>query len=122
VGTHEQKLDKVSYLGYNISMLVIRLQHWFLLFILCFQPTELFHQAMVLFTTEEMQMQVKKTGLFEDIDFHNEKVMQEFNDYITDPVITLITHHEILCAIADIVAKRKQPESGMLDLHTGLRY
>lgn len=67
-------------------------------------------------------MQVEKTELFDDVDFHNEKVMQEFNDYITDPTITLLTHHEILCAIADIVAKRKQPDAGMLDLHTGLRY
>jgi len=55
-------------------------------------------------------------------DIHNEGVMREFDAYITDPMITMLTHHEILCAIADIVAKRKQPEKGMLDVHTGLRY
>jgi hypothetical protein len=55
-------------------------------------------------------------------DVHNEGVMREFDAYINDPLITVLTHHEILCAIADIVAKRKQPESGVLDLHTGLRY
>ncbi len=63
-----------------------------------------------------------KQELFDDVDFHNEKVMREFDAYITDPMISLLTHHEILCGIADIVAKRKQPESGMLDTHTGLRY
>jgi hypothetical protein len=63
-----------------------------------------------------------KQELFDDVDFHNEKVMQEFDAYITDPMISLLTHHEILCGIADIVAKRKQPESGMLDTHTGLRH
>jgi hypothetical protein len=55
-------------------------------------------------------------------DVHNEGVMREFDAYIKDPLITVLTHHEILCAIADIVAKRKQPDTGMLDLHTGLRY
>ena len=67
-------------------------------------------------------MQATKTELFDDVDFHNEKVMHEFDVYINDPMITMLTHHEILCAIADIVAKRKQPEKGMLDVHTGLRY
>lgn len=65
---------------------------------------------------KEMQMQETKT------DLHNQSVMREFHAYITDPSITVLTHHEILCAIADIVAKRKQPESGTIDLHTGLRY
>jgi predicted methyltransferase len=72
--------------------------------------------------TEEMMMQVVKTELFDDVDFHNENIMREFDAYITDPTITMLTHHEILCGIANIVAKRKMPEKGMLDTHTGLRY
>jgi hypothetical protein len=72
--------------------------------------------------TEEIIMQAVKTELFGDVDFHNENIMREFDAYITDPTITMLTHHEILCGIADIVAKRKQPEKGMLDTHTGLRY
>jgi hypothetical protein len=67
-------------------------------------------------------MQATKTELFDDVDFHNEKVMREFDAYITDPMISMLTHYEILCAIADIVAKRKMPEKGMLDTHTGLRH
>jgi hypothetical protein len=56
------------------------------------------------------------------VDFHNDNVMREFDAYITDPMISMLTHYEILCAIADIVAKRKMPEKGMLDTHTGLRH
>ena len=72
--------------------------------------------------TKGIEMQVAKTELFDDVDFHNQNIMREFDAYITNPAITMLTHHEILCAIADIVAKRQQPEKGMLDLHTGLRY
>ena len=67
-------------------------------------------------------MQATKTELYDYVDFHNDNDMREFDAYITDPMISMLTHHEILCAIADIVAKRKMPEKGMLDTHTGLRY
>jgi hypothetical protein len=88
-------------------------------YVFCLQPTELSHQAMVLFTTEEMQMQVKKTGLFEDVDFHNDNLVAELESLIASEMFTAF---EILEFAEEIVAKRKQADAGMLDLRTGLRY
>jgi hypothetical protein len=68
---------------------------------------------------EEMQMQVKKTGLFEDIDFHNDNLVAELESLIASDMFTAF---EMLEFAEEIVAKRKQADAGMLDLRTGLRY
>jgi hypothetical protein len=66
-----------------------------------------------------MMMQVKKTGLFEDIDFHNDNLVAELESLIASDMFTAF---EMLEFAEEIVAKRKQADAGMLDLRTGLRY
>jgi hypothetical protein len=81
--------------------------------------TEHSHATMDMFTTEEMMMQATKTGLFDDVDFHNDNLVAELESLIASDMFTAF---EMLEFAEAIVAKRKQAEKGMLDLRTGLRY
>jgi len=69
--------------------------------------------------TEEMMMKVAKTELFDDVDFHNENLVVELHNLLRSDCLTAF---EITYLAAEIVAKRKQPEAGVLDPITGLRY
>lgn len=64
-------------------------------------------------------MQATKTGLFEDVDFHNDNLVADLESLIADGMFTA---YEVLEFAEAIIAKRKQPESGILDPRTGLRY
>jgi len=87
--------------------------------VLCLQPTEHSHATMDMFTTEEMQMQATKTELFDDVDFHNENLLVDLQALLASEMFTAF---EILEFAEKVIAKRKQPDAGMLDPRTGLRY
>jgi hypothetical protein len=66
-----------------------------------------------------MMMQVKKTELFDDVDFHNENLLVDLQALLANEMFTAF---EVLEFAEKVIAKRKQPDAGMLDARTGLRY
>jgi hypothetical protein len=65
-------------------------------------------------------MQVEKTELFDDVDFHSNNLLTAV--FSATARFGVMTDYEILEEIATIVAKRRQPDAGLLDVGTGLRY
>lgn len=59
---------------------------------------------------------------YKQLDYHNNDLVADLHHLLGSSLNSILTDWELLCAIANIVNKRKPPTSEMTDCQTGRSY